>query len=243
MVVGILITLSGSLSWAVECGDLDGSGSIAATDALLLLKDAVGQPVTLTCPAGGLLSPATGQTTAFGPGSDGDVQAGAALSYTDNGDGTITDNNTGLTWEKKDDSGGIHDKDNVYTWSIGTNNMDGTLKTAFLDALNDVAGGGASCFAGHCDWRVPNVKELQSIVDFEVWDPAIDPAFHGPATCTGCSDVTLTTCSCTALSNYWSSTTDVDPAFKAWVVFFHSGFAPAVPKTDSNSVRAVRGGL
>jgi hypothetical protein len=108
--------------------------------------------------------PATGQTTAYGTGSDGDVEAGAALSYTDNGDGTITDNSTGLMWEKKSDDGSIHDKDSSYTWSgasyATTNVMDGTIKSAFLDTLNDVGGGGASCFAGHCDWRMPNVKEL-----------------------------------------------------------------------------------
>ena len=63
------------------------------------------------CTAAGAF-PASGQTTAYGPGSDGDVQAGATLSYTDNGDGTMTDNNTGLMWEKKDDAGGIHDMDN-----------------------------------------------------------------------------------------------------------------------------------
>ena len=40
-----------------------------------------------------------------GTGQDGDIQAGATLSYTDNGDGTITDNNTGLMWEKKSDDG------------------------------------------------------------------------------------------------------------------------------------------
>ena len=82
-------------------------------------------------------APATGETTAFGAGSDGDVQAGADLSYTDNGDGTITDNNTGLMWEKKDDSGGIHDMDNAYTWSTGPPwEMDGTITTVFLAALN-----------------------------------------------------------------------------------------------------------
>ena len=245
LVTAAALALPASRGWALECGDLDSNGSIAATDALLLLRNAVGQSVTLMCPAGGLRPPATGQTTTFGPGSDGDVQAGAALSYTDNGDGTITDNNTGLMWEKKDDSGGIHDQDNVYTWSTGSNNMDGTLKTVFLDTLNDVAGGGTNCFAGRCDWRIPSLKELQSIVDSERFDPAIDPAFHQPATCTGCSDVTLASCSCTKFTNtnYWSSTTDIDPAFKVWTVFFHSGFVPAPPKTDSNSVRAVRGGL
>jgi len=35
----------------------------------------------------------------------------------DNGDGTITNVSTGLVWEKKDDSGGIHDKDNRYVWA------------------------------------------------------------------------------------------------------------------------------
>jgi hypothetical protein len=69
--------------------------------------------------------PATGQTTCWdsagavipcaGTGNDGDIQAGATLSYTDNGDGTITDNNTGLMWAKKSDDGSIHDKDNAYT--------------------------------------------------------------------------------------------------------------------------------
>ena len=52
--------------------------------------------------------PATGQTTCWngsgvaipcaGTGQDGDTRAGATLSYTDNGDGTITDNNTKLVW-------------------------------------------------------------------------------------------------------------------------------------------------
>ena len=58
----------------------------------------------------------TGQTTAYGTGSDGDLQKGASRSFTDNGDGTITDNTTGLMWEKKSDDGSIHDKDNTYTW-------------------------------------------------------------------------------------------------------------------------------
>lgn len=39
------------------------------------------------------------------------------LSYSDNGNGTITDNNTCLTWEKKNDDGSVNDKDNAYTWA------------------------------------------------------------------------------------------------------------------------------
>ena len=54
--------------------------------------------------------------TCAGTGQDGELQKGAARSYTDNGDGTITDNTTGLMWEKLTDDGSIHDWDNVYTW-------------------------------------------------------------------------------------------------------------------------------
>jgi hypothetical protein len=76
--------------------------------------------------------PATGQTGCWdssgnpisctNTGQDGDIQAGATLSYTDNGNGTITDNNTGLVWEKlcDEDPPGTtcpveHDVDTTYT--------------------------------------------------------------------------------------------------------------------------------
>ena len=97
--------------------------------------------------------PATGQTDSFRAGDDGDIQAGATLAYTDNGDGTITDNNTGLQWEKKSDEENVndndnttfpHDKDNLYTWD-----------NAF--AVH-VAGLNTANFAGHNDWRVPNYR-------------------------------------------------------------------------------------
>jgi hypothetical protein len=186
-------------------------------------------------PAGGL--PATGQTTSYGTGSDGDVQAGGALSYTDNGDGTITDNNTGLMWEKKDNSEGIHDSQAKHTWSTGTNNMDGTITTTFLATLN---GGGG--FAGHTDWRVPNRRELDSIVDLEVFNPSIAPAFHQSATCTGCVDITVESCSCTRSSFYWSSSTaQYNPEF-AWVVDFSFGGTYASDKPNLGYVRAVRAG-
>ena len=98
--------------------------------------------------------PASGQTTAFSADKndgiaepvavpdDGTVQAGADLSYTDNGDGTITDNNTGLMWEKKSDDGDLlHDKDNSYYWS-----GNGVLETLW-DWLEDVNAEGGTGFA------------------------------------------------------------------------------------------------
>ena len=105
----------------------------------------------------------TGQATSFGPGSDGDLQKGVARSYTDNGDGTITDNDDGSrcgrrrattaasTTRTTPTRGGIRHA--PYT-------MNGTMVTTFLATLN--AGGG---FAGHTDWRIPNRFELESIVN------------------------------------------------------------------------------
>jgi len=182
--------------------------------------------------------PASGQTTAYGSGSDGAVQAGSALSYTDNGDGTITDNVTGLMWEKKDDSGGIHDKDNVYTWGMTSApyTMNGTMVTTFLATLNGGAG-----FAGHTDWRIPNAKELQSIVDYEVPypGPVVNAAFNNGCT-SGC---TVTTCSCTRSDDYWSSTTNRNYEGVAWGVGFSYGDVGDDGKGDAYYVRAVRGGL
>ncbi|OLB05955.1 MAG: hypothetical protein DMD98_02895 [Candidatus Rokuibacteriota bacterium] len=169
--------------------------------------------------------PATGQTTSYRADDDGDIQAGATLSYTDNRDGTITDNNTCLVWEKKSDDGSIHDKDSVYTWD---NAFD--VHVAMLNATN---------FAGYNDWRVPNVKELQSIVNYENFDPAVSPEFNNACT-PGCNGLN---CSCTTGSvEYWSSSTKAfvpDP----WVVDFSDGSVPSGPKgRGTGHVRAVRGG-
>ena len=182
---------------------------------------------------GGL--PKTGQTTAYGTGSDGDLQKGAARSFTDNGDGTITDNLTGLMWEKKSDDGSIHDKDNTYTWGLTSSpyTMNGTMVTTFLAALN---GGGG--FAGHTDWRIPNSNELESIVNLQNVNPAVDSAFN-----TSCAaSCTVTACSCTQSDYYWSSTTyQADPT-DAWFVYFSDGSVDDGSKSNSRYVRAVRGG-
>jgi hypothetical protein len=246
------------------CGDCNGDGAVSVNELVTAVNRALtgcsddGICSASACPAqlatcrdelatcraqpGGQRFPASGQTTSYGPGSDGAVRAGGALSYTDNGDGTITDHNTGLMWEKKDDSGGIHDKDNTYTWWGGVTPgylMDGTMVTVFLNTLNT-----PPCFAGHCDWRIPNVKELQSIVDYEIPfpDPTVHTAFHNTNCTPGC---TVTTCSCTQSFYYWSSTTCRFTPSSAWYVFFGGGivFSYGGLKTNDFYVRAVRGGL
>ncbi len=190
----------------------------------------------------------TGQTDSYGTGSDGAVESGATHSFTDNGDGTVTDNTTGLMWEKKDSSGGIHDWAATYTWSStasyisGAYMMDGTMVSAFLTALN--AGTG---FAGHTDWRLPNVNELLSITNYQN-AVAIDSAFNTNCT-SGCQS---THCSCTAYPNhpYWTSSTaeTADDAICqdvvdcAWLVSYDTGTTSYDEKNASYYLRAVRGG-
>jgi hypothetical protein len=104
--------------------------------------------------------------------------------YADGGDGTVIDRLTGLQWEQKTNLDGTsnladpHDADNDYTWSASSTSPDGTVFTDFLPALDS-----GSCFAGHCDWRVPTMGELLSIQPFGVLPVGcLDPAF-GPTPC------------------------------------------------------------
>ncbi len=233
-----------STKWAVyEGGDCPSIGDEAAIQSFItqhtddVAAALAGGPLPS---AGGV--PKTGQTTAYGTGSDGDLQKGAARSFTDNGDGTITDNLTGLMWEKKSDDGSIHDKDNGYSWCNDTspadgtcdtagNPMDGTMVTTFLAALN---GGGG--FAGHTDWRIPNRFELESLINLQNLSPATYSAFH-----TSCAaSCTVMTCSCTLVNGYYSSTTYND--LYAWYVSFDGGYVDAGVKGGPGYVRAVRGG-
>lgn len=166
--------------------------------------------------------PVTGQTVSQTAGDDGDIQAGPPFSYTDNGDGTVTDNNTGLTWEKKGDNNTIHDKDTTYTWA-NLNTHTTTLNSA--------------SFAGHSDWRIPNRHELASLVHLGVNSPAVDAAFNSSCV----ANCVNTSCSCTGLGPYWTSTTLHSGTTQAWFVQSVDGTIQFDPKTIASRVRAVRG--
>lgn len=151
-------------------------------------------------------------------GQDGELLKGTARSYTSNADGTITDNSTGLVWEKLTNDATIHNFNDVYTWA-----------NAFLvkiAALNTVP-----CFANHCDWRLPNINELQTLADYGRVSPAIDPVFNNGVD------------SFTQSSFYWSSTTYQFNSDDAWDVGFFDGIVfPNFEDGGFYYVRAVRGG-
>jgi hypothetical protein len=215
------------------CGDVNDNGAVSTSDALAVLRKSVGQQVNLICPpAGGIQT--TGQMTCFdathaetdcaGTGQDGELQLGTTHTFTDNGDGTVTDESTGLTWEKLADDGGIHDKDTTYTWATALSSKIATLN--------------AQSFGGHDDWRLPNRFELDSLVNLGAAGPATHESFA-----TSCAPAcTVLTCSCTRPDYYWSSTTYLASPLYAWTVYFNAGDTYASNKTQSYFVRAVRGG-
>jgi hypothetical protein len=148
----------------------------------------------------------------------------------------VKDNVTGLIWENKTSDGSIHDGAKTFTWcdtdpatnggnqgtcGTGTGNA-ATDTTAFIKALNDVN------FGGFSDWRMPNVKELATIVDLSRLYPAVNTAWF----------------SGTVSTSYWSSTilADVDYSGNAWFVSFRSGSVNSDVRTSAYAVRAVRGG-
>lgn len=215
------------------CGDVNDSGSVTVADALFVLREAVGQSPVLLC-APPSLPARTGQTTCYdvagkavacaGTGQDGESQAGVARRFTDNGDGTIVDHATGLVWEKLSDDGSIHDYTTTYAWADAF--------ASKVAALNSAG------FAGHDDWRLPNILELESLRNFGAADPSVFSVFDSACA----ADCSLTSCSCTQAGYYWSSTTQLSQGTFAWHVSFLKGTTYPRAKTELGYVRAVRGG-
>ncbi len=152
-----------------------------------------------------------------------------APRFVDNGDGSVSDNLTGLIWQKTDDDGGITDKDNDdYTWSSADgddSDEDGSVFLSFLATLNAGAG-----FAGANGWRLPTIAELQTIM-LDCESHCIDQGIFGPVRDNGSAI-------------YWSASTDaLDPTFALTADLGHDwGAVENFPKTSTPRARAVRGG-
>ncbi|MEW6039998.1 MAG: DUF1566 domain-containing protein [Elusimicrobiota bacterium] len=154
--------------------------------------------------------PDTGQTGSYTTtfGEDNDYQSAASQpSYTDNGDGTITDNRTGLMWVKDGNSAGCNNGGTL-TWESAL---------TFCEGLS---------YAGYSDWRLPNRRELMSIVDYGTYNPSINTTYF------------LNTQS----NWYWTSTTYVPDTSYAWGVYFTNGYVGYSVRTNVVYVRPVRGG-
>lgn len=130
--------------------------------------------------------------------------------FIDNGDGTISDHATGLMWLKDDNGEGLNWKDAL----------------AYAEHLT---------FAGHDDWRLPNAKELQSLLDYSrapdateasAIGPAIDPVF-------GISNIGTT--QDPEYPFYWTGTTHLDGPQPTYAVYCSFGRATGWMERPPNS--------
>jgi hypothetical protein len=127
----------------------------------------------LPCPSAGAGVPQTGQTVSDATRDDGDLQRGVAWPvprFTDNGNGTVTDNLTGLIWLKNANCTNL-----VRNWPTALNDVAQLNVNGMMNGNNcgDTSNGGSH----QTDWRLPNVKELHSLIDYGNINPAL-PAGH-----------------------------------------------------------------
>ncbi len=171
--------------------------------------------------------PKTGQTTCYdmsgtvipcaGTGQDGEIQAGVPWPnprFTDNSNGTVTDNLTGLMWTKDGNASGTITCSPATTWQ-------GALD--YVTCLN------TNSYLGYTDWRLPNANELQSMAN------AGQPNSATWLNTQGFSNVQSW--------YYWSSTSVADSTNGAWIVnMWYGGMYNNVKSSNIYYVWVVRSG-
>ncbi len=179
---------------------------------------------------GTLTLPKTGQVACYdtsgtsrmcgNTGEDGELQVGIAwpsYRFTDNSivtpaDLTVNDNLTGLIWTKNANIAG-----GTKTWQEALD---------YIKTLNNGSG-----YLGHTDWRLPNLNELESLVNKQeanqaTWLNNSTPGFNN------------------VQSNiYWSGTTNTVYTYNAWVVVMDDGLVGDYYKALNGYVWPVRGGI
>lgn len=127
----------------------------------------------------------------------------------------IDDTHTGLTWMRCSIG---------QVWQDENQTCDNDPVTlSWQNALKEAQ---ASAFAGHTDWRLPNKKELTSIIEYGCSGPAIDSTFF-PST---------------GNVKYWTSTPQAaSSSASVWTVFFYDGSFSTSGLEELSAIRLVRG--
>ncbi|SEM24258.1 Fibronectin type III domain-containing protein [Syntrophus gentianae] len=135
------------------------------------------------------------------------------LSYTDNGNGTVTDNNTGLIWQKRDDG-------RRYNWYRASGTYHKTYNPSSYNTC------GQLLLGGYSNWRLPSKIELMTLVDYGISNssPKINTTYF-PDT----------------KDDYLTVTSFAGDIEKSWIVGFGNGGIAPTSKAKESSVRCVRG--
>jgi cytochrome c5 len=219
--IAISVCLLGAagIYWFAQAGEMEPPGPPAPTMVTLQeIYDKLDE-----CTGGGLCGvPKTGQKGCWdrfgnpidcdGTGQDGEYQAGVSVDprFAGNGDGTVTDNLTGLIWLRDANCFGQRN------WANALSDANGLQDGSCGLTDGSVAG----------DWRLPNIRELQTLFDHSQHDPALPLGypFSGVQT-----------------NLYWSSTSDASFPANARHAWFLNGGGGDFPKTAATvSVWPVR---
>ena len=157
--------------------------------------------------------------------SNGNSLAASATNWS-----CVQDNVTGLIWEVKTDDGSERDKDNKYRWggltAIGrdSSNREGDYYDDWNNLVNTANSGNGLC--GFTDWRVPDIEELRSIVDYSRTNPSIDINYFPN----------------TRSDWYWSASPNANGSNNAWLLYFNYGNGSNDSRFFNGHVRLVRSG-
>ncbi len=141
----------------------------------------------------------------------------------------VRDNVTGLVWEVKTNDGGLHDRDNTYTWYNSDGSSNGGAPGAYNGGVNTeayVAAVNAASWCGANDWRLPGFAELFSIVNLSRRDPTVDTTYFPN----------------TVNHWYWTSEPKAFAIDEAIGISFHASYGGGIARSSDRHVRLVRGG-
>lgn len=211
--------------------DVDHDGDVDIFD-IQLTAGHWGQAGTYNIDPYSAMVPKTGQTTSYAAGDDGALQKGVAWPnprFTDNGNGTVTDNLTGLIWLKNANCANALRNWATTLTDVAQLNTNGTMNG---NTCGDTSNSGSH----QTDWRLPNVREMQSLVHYGFSGPAV-PNTAGTGKWTDGDPFTGV-----PPSAYWTSTTSAAYPVLAWYVYLNDGNVTYDGKSSTAFVWPVRGG-
>ncbi|MGR0481468.1 MAG: Lcl C-terminal domain-containing protein [Candidatus Electronema sp. V4] len=176
--------------------------------------------------------------------SNGQPLANQAADYATTPWACVQDNVTGLIWEGKTDDGGLHDKDDIFTWyntdpntNGGANGFDGAANNTcsgyvsgnaatYCNTQAYVARVNTAGLCGANDWRMPTIKELESLVNYSRTNPAADTGYFPN----------------TPFGTVWSGSPLAGYSDYAWYINFVFGYSNNAYRNNTPAIRLVRGG-